>query len=47
MPGFVYEGMSLVRRTCKMMIAEAEAATAAAAAAVTMPAEEQVAQPEK
>ena len=25
--GVVYEGMSLVRRTCKMMIAEAEAAT--------------------
>ncbi len=25
--GFIYEGMSLVRKTCKMMIAEAEAAT--------------------
>ena len=44
--GFVYEGMSLVRRTCKMMIAEAEA-TAAAAATATTPAEEQTAQPEK
>ena len=44
--GFVYEGMSLVRRACKMMIAEAEA-TAAAAATATTPAEEQTAQPEK
>lgn len=37
--GFVYEGMSLVRRTCKMMIADAEAAA--------IPAEEQPSQAEK
>lgn len=38
--GVVYEGMSLVRRTCKMMIAEAEAAA-------TKPAEQPAEQPKK
>lgn len=42
--GFVYEGMSLVRKTCKMMIAEAEAAAQPAEVAA-QPAEAAVAQP--
>ncbi|MBO5814215.1 MAG: quinone-dependent dihydroorotate dehydrogenase [Alistipes sp.] len=42
--GFVYEGMSLVRKTCKMMIAEAEAAAQPAEVA-TQPTEAALAQP--
>lgn len=42
--GFVYEGMSLVRKTCKMMIAEAEA-TAQPAEVAAQPTETEVAQP--